>query len=193
MQLQDRTTYSPAEYLALEETSDFRSEYLDGQIIPMPGGSPNHNQIVGNIYKCLDNWADAHDNVAVFFADLRLWIPQTRTHTYPDLMTIVGGLQMLDNRKDTVTNPSLIVEVLSTSTKDYDRGEKFRFYRSIPSFGEYLLVDQYSTHVEHFAQNAQGEWVFSDYADLSATIALTTLDCPLPLTTIYRKIKFETP
>jgi Uma2 family endonuclease len=108
-------------------------------------------------------------------------------------MTIVGGLQMLDSRKDTVTNPSLIVEVLSTSTKDYDRGEKFRFYRSIPSFREYLLVDQYSAHVEHFAQNAQGEWVFSDYADLAATIALTTLDCPLPLATIYRKITFEAP
>jgi Uma2 family endonuclease len=191
MQLQDRTTYTPAEYLALEETSDFRSEYLDGQIIPMPGGSPNHNQIALNIASYLD--LNVAAEIRVFINDLRLWIPQTRTHTYPDVMTIVGELQILDNRKDTVTNPSLIVEVLSAATKDYDRGEKFRFYRSIPSFREYLLVDQYSAHVEHFAQNAQGEWVFGDYADLAATIALTTLNCPLPLATIYRKIQFEAP
>jgi Uma2 family endonuclease len=77
MQLQAKTTYTPTEYLALEETADFRSEYLDGQVIPRSGNTPNHNQIVGNIYKCLGNWADAHDaedsdNIAVFFADLRL-------------------------------------------------------------------------------------------------------------------------
>ncbi len=115
-------------------------------------------------------------------------MPQTRTHTYPDVMMFVDRLQMLDNRKDTVTNPSLIIEVLSESTKDYDRGEKFRSYRAIPSFAEYLLVDQYSIHVEHFAKNAKGQWVLTDYDDRADVIALTSIDCALPLTTIYRKI-----
>jgi Uma2 family endonuclease len=191
MQLLDRTQYTPAEYLALEETSESRNEYLDGQIIPMAGGSPKHNRISGNIFRYLDDWSDAHDDVDVFIADLRLWIPMTRTHTYPDVMTIVGGLQMLDGRKDTVTNPNLIIEVLSESTKDYDRGEKFRAYRSIPSFQEYLLVDQYSIHVEHFARNEQGQWVLTDYDDRANVIDLTSIGCELPLETIYRKVKFE--
>jgi Uma2 family endonuclease len=188
MQLQARTYYSTEEYLTLEEASESRNEYLDGQIIPMAGGSPEHNRISGNIYKHLDDWSDAHDDVAIFIADLRLWIPSTSTHTYPDVMTIVGGLQMLDNRKDTVTNPNLIIEVLSESTKAYDRGEKFRSYRSIPSFAEYLLIDQYSIHVEHFARNDQGQWVLTDYDDRADVIALSSIDCELPLTTIYRKI-----
>jgi Uma2 family endonuclease len=188
MQLQERTYYSPEDYLTLEAASASRNEYLDGQIIPMAGGSPEHNRISGNIYKHLDDWSDTHDDVDIFIAELRLWIPMTRTHTYPDVMAIAGGLQMLDGRKDTVTNPSLIIEVLSNSTKDYDRGEKFRSYRSIPSFAEYLLVDQYSIHVEHFAKNAQGQWVLTDYDDRADVIGLTSIDCELPLTTIYRKI-----
>ena len=141
MQLQERQRYSSEDYLMLEETSELRSEYLDGQIIPIAGGSPEHNRIIGNIYRLLDDSADEYDDVAVFFSDMRLWIPQTRTHTYPDVMVIADGLQMLEGRKDTVMNPRLIAEVLSDSTKDYDRGEKFRFYRSLSSFQEYLLVD----------------------------------------------------
>jgi Uma2 family endonuclease len=186
MQLQERTYYSPEEYLTLEAASESRNEYLDGQIIPMAGGSPEHNQISLNIASYLDRTLS--DDARVFHNDMRLWVPLTRTHTYPDVMTIGGGLQMLDNRKDTVINPNLLIEVLSESTKDYDRGEKFRSYRSIPSFAEYLLVDQYSIHVEHFAKNAQGQWVLTDYDDRSDVITLTSIDCELPLTTIYRKI-----
>jgi Uma2 family endonuclease len=186
MQLQERIYCSPEEYLAQEEASEFRNEYLDGQIIPMAGGSPEHDQISLNIASYLDQALD--EDVRVFHNDMRLWIPLTRTYTYPDVMTIVGGLQLLDNRKDTVTNPNLIVEVLSESTKDYDRAEKFRFYRSIPSFAEYLLVDQFSIHVEHFARNAQGQWVLTDYDDRFDVLHLNAIDCDLPLTTIYRKI-----
>jgi Uma2 family endonuclease len=186
MQLQERTDYLPEEYLTLEAASESRNEYLDGQIIPMAGGSPEHNQISLNIASYLD--LTLSDDARVFHNDMRLWVPLTRTHTYPDVMTIVGGLQMLDNRKDTVINPNLLIEVLSESTKDYDRGEKFRSYRSIPSFVEYLLVDQYSIHVEHFARNAQGQWLLTDYDDRADVIALTSIDGELPLTTIYRKI-----
>ncbi len=186
MQLQERTYYSTEEYLALEAVSESRNEYLDGQIIPMAGGSPEHNQVSLNIASYLDLTLD--EAVRVFHNDMRLWIPLTRTHTYPDVMIIASGLAMLDNRQDTVTNPNLIVEVLSNSTKDYDRGEKFRAYRSIPSFAEYLLVDQYSIHVEHFAKNDQGQWVLTDYDDRNDVIALTSIGCELPLTTIYRKI-----
>ncbi|MFM2429842.1 MAG: hypothetical protein RLZZ511_1055 [Cyanobacteriota bacterium] len=186
MPLQERQYHSPDEYLALEEASESRHEYLDGQIIPMAGGSPEHNQISLNIAGYLDQTLS--EDVRVFSNDMRLWIPLTRTYTYPDVMTIVGGLQMLENRTDTVLNPNLIIEVLSDSTKDYDRAEKFRLYRSIPSFTEYLLVDQYSIHVEHLAKNDRGQWVLTDYDDRAAVIELGTIACPLPLTRIYRKI-----
>lgn len=186
MQLQARQYYSPEEYLVLEEAAEFRHEYQDGQIVPRSANTVSHNRIVGNIAIHLDR--DLPETASVFAVDLRLWISNARMYTYPDVMTIVGGLQMLDNRKDTVTNPNLIVEVLSESTKDYDRSEKFRSYRSIPSFAEYLLVDQYSIHVEHFARNAQGQWVLTDYDDRADVIALSSIDCELPLTTIYRKI-----
>lgn len=186
MQLQERQHYSSEDYLTLEETSEFRSEYLDGQIIPMAGGSPEHNQIALNIASYFD--MTLNEDIRVYINDMRLWIPQTRTYTYPDVMVITDGLQMLEGRKDTVMNPRLIVEVLSASTKDYDRGEKFRFYRSLPSFQEYLLVDQYSIHVEHVAKNPQGQWVLTDYDEPTATIDLTSLNCPLSLPQIYRKV-----
>jgi Uma2 family endonuclease len=188
MQLQARQSYSAEQYMALETASESRNEYLDGQIIPMAGGSPEHNRISGNIYKYLDDATDARDDVDLFVADMRLWVPLTRTYTYPDVMAIVGGLQLLENRKDTVTNPSLSIEVLSESTQAYDRGEKFRGYRSISSFSEYVLVDQYSIHVEHFVRNDQGQWVLTEYDDRSAILALASVGCDLPLTTIYRKV-----
>lgn len=189
MQLQERAlqppkNYSPEEYLAREETAETRSEYRNGQIIPMAGGTPQHNRIIGNVYKYLD---DIDENLDVFFADMRLWIPATQTHTYPDVMVISDDLQLLAGRNDTVINPSLIIEVLSASTSDYDRGAKFRAYRSIPSFREYLLIEQDTIHLEHFAQNDCGQWVLTDYEDIAQAIALQTANCELPLTTIYRK------
>jgi Uma2 family endonuclease len=186
MQLQEKQYYSPDEYLALEEGSEFRHEYRDGQIVERSPSTVKHNQIVGNIAGHLDR--NLNQFASVFAVDMRLWIPLMRTHTYPDVMTIVGGLQMLDNRVDTVMNPNLIVEVLSESTKDYDRGEKFRLYRSIPSLTEYLLVDQYSIHVEHFTKNERGQWVLTDYDARSDVIMLSSIGCKLPLTTIYRKM-----
>lgn len=189
MQLQAKQNYSPAEYLALEEASEFRSEYLDGQIVPMAGGSPEHNRIIGNVYRCLNDGADQGAvDAQVFFSDMRVWIPKTRTYTYPDALAVVGPLQMLENRNDTLMNPRLLVEVLSTSTKDYDRGEKFLFYRSIPSFAEYLLVDQYAIHVEHHVKNERGQWVLTEYDDRQAIVQLESLACELSLEMIYRKI-----
>lgn len=183
---QDRQTYTPEEYLALEEASETRSEYRDGQIIPMAGGTPEHNQIALNTASYLD--LRLSESVRVFVNDMRLWIPLTRTYTYPDVMVVADSLQLLEGRNDTVTNPCLIVEVLSDSTKDYDRGEKFRFYRSIPSFCEYLLIEQDAIHVEHFAKTTTGQWLLTEYDDISAGISLETIASELPLATLYRKL-----
>ena len=132
MQTKEKLYYSPEEYLELETAAEYKSEYRDGLIIPMAGGTPNHNQIAVNLSAAL-NFALKGQPYRVFTSDVRLWIPQARLYTYPDVMVVSGQLQFAESRRDTITNPLIIVEVLSESTAKYDRGEKFRIYRTIPT------------------------------------------------------------
>ncbi|NET60636.1 MAG: Uma2 family endonuclease [Symploca sp. SIO2E6] len=140
-QLIQQPYYSPEEYLALEEKADCKSEYIDGEIFIMAGGSTNHNQIALNFSTEL-NFAFKKLDYRVFMSDVRLWIPQRRIYTYPDVMVVVGEPEYHDNRTDTITNPRVIIEVLSPSTKGYDRNKKFEIYRTIPTFEEYLLIGE---------------------------------------------------
>src|SRR6476646_3610732 len=137
MQAQEQHSYSPEEYLKLEELSEFKSEYYNGQIFPMAGGTPNHNRIAVNLGSAM-NVALTDQDYDVFISDMRLWIPRAGLYTYPDVMVVAGELEFAEGRKDTITNPLVIVEVLSESTKNYDRGEKFEFYRTRHSFREYV-------------------------------------------------------
>jgi len=190
MQLQEKRDYSPIEYLELEVISEYRHEYIDGQIIPMTGGTPNHNQIAGNFYAAL-NFALKRQPYRVFIADQRLWIPKKRIHTYPDVMVVAGSLEFSEGRKDTITNPLVICEVLSKSTRSYDLDEKFAAYRTIPSFQEYVLIDQYKNHVEQYSKTDENKWIFSEYEQESSIITLSTIQFQIPLSDIYDKVDFE--
>jgi Uma2 family endonuclease len=119
--------YTPEEYLELEEKADYKSEYRDGEIVPMTGGTTNHNKIAGNFYANL-NFALDEQDYDIYIGDVRLWIPRYRQHTYPDVMVIEGEPVYTGTSTTTVMNPSLIVEVLSKSTKNYDQGDKFLYY-----------------------------------------------------------------
>lgn len=189
MQAQETRYYSPEEYLELEVASEIRHEYFDGEIIPMTGGSANHNRIVRNLTSALDVALEDQD-YEVFVADLRVWIPSKKLFTYPDLMVVAGDLEFLENRTDTIVNPRLIVEVLSDSTKGYDRGEKFESYRTLASFQEYVLIDQYKTHVEHFSKTANKQWSFTEFDELNDTLAFATVPFQIALSAIYRKVSF---
>jgi Uma2 family endonuclease len=182
-------SYSPEEYLALEETAEFRSEYHNGQIFPMAGGTPNHNRITVNVGSTL-SLSLAEQDYDIFISDMRLWIPHKVLYIYPDVMVVKGELAFIEGRKDTITNPLLIVEVLSDSTKNYDRGEKFEFYRTLVSFQEYVLVDQYRIHVEHYSRTANNQWLMTEYEQLDAVLHLVTVSLQIPLSTIYRKVNF---
>ena len=182
-----RINYTPEEYLELEEKSEFRNEYIDGKIKPMTGGTPNHNDIAGNFYTFL-KLALRGKGYKVFMTDLRLWIPQYNVYTYPDIMVIKGKPVLQDNRNDTVINPLLIVEVLSKSTKNYDQGDKFDYYRSIPEFAEYILVDQYRYYVKQFAKANDGRWWLSEYQDKDDSLSLASLDFEIKLSDIYEEI-----
>ena len=185
-----RINYTPEEYLELEEKSEFRKEYIDGKIKPMTGGTPNHNDIAGNFYTFL-KLALRGKGYKVFMTDLRLWIPQYNVYTYPDIMVIKGKPVLQDNRNDTVTNPLLIVEVLSKSTKNYDQGDKFDYYRSITGFAEYILLDQYSYYVKQFAKADDGRWWLSEYQDKDNSLNFASLDFEIKLSDIYEEIEFS--
>lgn len=189
MQTLEQRTYSPEEYLQLEETAEFKNEYRDGQIIPMTGGSTNHNQIAGNIYTAL-RAALKGQKFKTFFGDVRVWIPDVRLYTYPDVMVIDGQPVCHADRNDTITNPAIIVEVLSKSTQNYDRGGKFAAYRSIPEFREYVLIDQYSVYVEHYVKTANKRWSFAEYDAEDEKLALSTLSLEMSFDDLYDQVEF---
>ncbi|OUC16332.1 MAG: hypothetical protein B0A82_02060 [Alkalinema sp. CACIAM 70d] len=182
--------YSTDEYLELEIVADIRNEYRNGDIIPMTGGTPNHNDIAGNLYILLKSTLKGK-NYRTFYADQRLWIPSVSVYTYPDVMVVPQPIELQTGRKDTVVNPCFIAEVLSKSTQNYDRSEKFIAYRSIPTFQEYLLIDQYRIHVEHHVKTAPHQWLFSEYDDPNATLSLSSFEFQIQIADLYESIEFE--
>lgn len=189
MQVPTKTYYSPEEYLELETTAEYRSEYLDGQIIPMAGGKPNHNKISLNLSSAL-NYALKKTAYDVFMSDLRLMIPD-RLYTYPDVMVAETPLIFAENRQDTITNPVAIAEILSDSTEKYDRGDKFRMYRTIPSFREYILISQTAMQVEKFTKNDANQWVLSEYAGQDAKIVFDSFEFEISLAELYDRVDLD--
>ncbi|MEH2001667.1 MAG: Uma2 family endonuclease [Nostoc sp.] len=190
MQITKQRYYTPEEYLELEEAADYKSEYIDGQIIPMAGGTINHNRIAGNFYAVL-NFAFRQEEYEVFNSDMRLWIHQKRIYTYPDVTVIAGEAEFFNNRTDIITNPQVIVEVLSKSTKNYDREDKFQAYRTISTFQEYLLIDQTRIHVDQFSKTGKKQWALREYDEEDEAIALVTVPFEISLQDLYNKVKFE--
>jgi Uma2 family endonuclease len=196
-QVQTPRTYSPEEYLAIEVASEARNEYINGEIIPISGGMPNHNRIVLNIASIL-NFAFKKQPYEVFASDQRLWIPKWRIYTYPDVMVVNGDLILQEGRKDTIVNPTLIFEILSKSTRNYDRGGKFDAYRSISTFQEYVLVDQYSHSVQRYVKTGVKKWEFYEYDCLEDKVAFDSVPFSaehipqrITLTDIYDKVELE--
>jgi Uma2 family endonuclease len=185
-----KKTYTVEEYLELELASETRSEYRNGEIIPMTGGTPNHNDISGNAYILLKALLKTK-KYRVFHVDQRIWIPALKQYAYPDVMVAAKPLEMQTGRKDTITNPCFIAEVLSRSTQNYDRSEKFAAYRAIDTFQEYLLIDQYRIHVEHHVKTAINQWLFSEYDDPNVTISLQFLDVSIQIADLYDNIDFN--
>jgi len=183
--------YTPDEYRQLEETTEFRNEYRDGKILEMAGGTINHSRIIRNLSRVLGNLLEGQ-LFELFHNDLRLWIPRHRRGTYPDVMVIEGEPVFTEGRSDEILNPVLIVQVLSKSTKDFDREDKFRFYRSISEFREYILVNQSDFLVAQYIKNESNQWLFQEYEGESAIVAFAALGVQMPMSEIYNKVVFET-
>jgi Uma2 family endonuclease len=156
----------------------------------MTGGTPNHNKITLNFSSAL-NFALKSQPYEVFVTDQRLWIPNKKLHTYPDVMIVTPPLEYAPNRRDTLTNPIMIGEILSKSTKNYDKDEKFAAYRTIPTFQEYVLIDQYTLHIEQYTKTEPQKWIFIEYNTPDAILSLTSVPFQIPLLELYNKVDFQ--
>jgi Uma2 family endonuclease len=183
-------TYTAEEYLEAEVNSLDRHEFINGEIILMAGSSPNHNEIASNLVVPL-KLALKGKPYRTFSSDQRLWIPQLNTYTYPDLMVVAKPIELQSGRTDTITNPLLIAEVLSKGTKAYDRDDKFAAYRSIPSFQEYLLIDQYRLRVEQYSKTDANKWIFSEYGVIGDRLMLTSVQVEIAIADLYENIEFS--
>jgi len=180
-----------AEYLSMERAASEKHEFAFGEIYAMGGASATHVEIVGNIVRELGNQLRQRP-CRVYSTDLRLCVDADQRYTYPDVVVVCGQPRFLDGEFDTLLNPDLIVEVLSESTRNYDRGDKFQQYRGIPSFRECLLVDQANAHVERYAKQNDGTWSLRETDSLNEGVHLESISVTLPLSEIYLKIDFET-
>ena len=198
---QDITTtrFTPDEYRVMEETAAEKHEYRNGEIIAMAGGSEVHSAIATNLLVYL-GFLLRDSNFRLYNSDLRVWIPEYNCGTYTDLMVVDGQPQLNGDRTDEILNPLVIVEVLSPSTEGYDRGDKFRKYRSLPGFCEYLLVSQTEPYIEHYHKlddSSDSEallqavrWQWQVYDHLDQSILLHSLNVEVPLGEVYRRINF---
>lgn len=184
------TKMTPEEFLAFERASDEKHEYRDGEIVLMSGAKLNHNRISTNITALL--WQGLKGkNCENYSNDLRVWVPKTRLYTYPDAIVVCGEPVFVDDEFDTLTNPLLLIEILSDSTESYDRGEKFKGYRSIDSLREYVLISQNSPTIEKYAKHGDGFWMLSEASGIDSSITLEAIDCTLSLADVYDKVNFD--
>jgi Uma2 family endonuclease len=191
MSVQVKPRYSLEEYFELERTSEEKWEYFNGEVFCMSGVSPNHSRIESNTITAL-NVKLGSRNCAVFTADMRIRVPAAPPYRYADLSVLcdepvfekIGGVEAL-------INPAVIVEVLSPSTEAYDRGDKFTYYKSIPSLREYVLVAQHRPHITHYVKEAKENWRYEELNELASEIALPTIDCVLALSEVYHNVRFD--
>ena len=180
---------SEQEYLRREREAAYKSEYFQGEVFAMVGGSPNHSLIAANFVREAGN-ALKGKPCLVFTSDLRVRVDPSGLYTYPDASIVCGELQFADDQRDTLTNPTIIIEVLSESTEKYDRGRKANSYRQIASLQELVLVAQDRPHVERFTRQATVDWLFHDERDLEALFELPSMGFAIALAEIYRNVQF---
>ena len=182
--------YTPDDYLAFERQSEFKHEFLNGEIIAMAGGTPLHSLIKTNVVGELHAATKGH-RCTTYDSDLRVLVDATGLYTYPDASVFCDPVELDPGRTDVAVNPTLLVEVLSPSSEAYDRGKKFGHYRQIASLREYVLVSQEEPRVECFYKSDQGVWTLTEAVGMDSTLPLVSLGVSLSLRKIFDKVVFE--
>jgi len=182
--------YTFKQYLELEQAADYKSEFWDGTIVAMAGSTPSHNKIANSIGTAIDIELDKRQkDCSVYNSDQKIFIPDFNRSVYPDCMVICEEEELHEDNKTVITNPCLIIEVLSESTKEYDSTDKFEAYRSIPSFREYVLVWQTIPKVQSWYKEADKLWRVSSVFGLDKKLPLYSIDCEIALKDIYKRVK----
>lgn len=180
---------SPEEYLAMERESEEKHEYYKGKVFAMSSASVRHNDIFHNLYGHLVIFLKGK-NCKPYGSDLRIHIPSNSLYAYPDISIICGKPETTDLFADNVTNPSVIIEILSKTTMDYDRGTKFGLCRSIKTLNEYILIDSTSILVELYSRQKDNSWVLSEYKKLTDSFNISTINLTLFLNDVYEDVSF---
>lgn len=182
-----KTYLTTEEYLAIERRDEYKSEYIDGEMVAMTGASRRHNLITASITGQLYPQLRGRPCEA-YASDMRVRVPSTRAYLYPDVAVVCGEPRLEDDYLDTLLNPTVLVEVLSDSTERYDRGRKFGLYRTIDSLAEYVLVAQDECRVEQYVRQPDGRWLLTDHRSPEASVELTSIRCTLKLSEVYEKV-----
>jgi len=194
--------YTHEEYLALEEKAEYKSEYHDGEIVPlfreiidgevvtMAGGSPEHSQVSANIITGLNIALDDSECIT-HTSDLKIRVEKVNRSFYTDALVVCDELEYFNDSKNIITNPMLIVEVLSPSTADYDKRGKFFYYRQLQSLKEYVLIDPDEPYVDVYTFHEPGKWLLETYTELSQNIKLNSTNTEIPMSHIYKKVNFD--
>lgn len=190
MSAQPKLRYTLEDYFELERTSEARYEYGNGEVFDMSGVSHKHALIEVNLTFSLASLL-REKPCRVFPANMRITVPMMPPYRYGDVSVACGKFEFQEiGGVDALTNPILIIEVLSPSTEAYDRGDKFTYYKSIPSLKEYLLVAQHRPHITQYVKQDDGSWAYCEVNELTAVLRLPSIDCELALAEIYREIEF---
>jgi Uma2 family endonuclease len=177
------------EYLAIERAAEIRHEYYNGEMFAMSGATRAHNVIATNILRRLLEQFEGRDCEA-YVANMRVKVDRKELYTYPAVVATCDP-KFEDDIFDTLINPLVIVEVLSKSTEDYDRGTKFEMYRRLDTLQDFVLVAQDKMHVEHFPRQPDGRWILEEFDSPERTMAFETSNCILQVEEVYRRISFD--
>jgi Uma2 family endonuclease len=184
-----KTFLTPEQYLEIERKAEFKSEYYQGEMFAMAGAKEAHNLIVGNVHAAFHQQLRSRPCRA-YMSDMRVRVNPSGLYTYPDVMIVCGAPQFLDEQRDTLLNPNLIVEVLSPSTEAYDRGRKFKHYSSVESLSQYLLVSSEQIGAELFTRQPDGSWHLITVSRMEDSLDLQSVGCRLALADVYQKVDF---
>lgn len=188
MSAQPKTFISEEEYLRRERLADYKSEYYQGEIFAMAGASFSHNIITASTTTALNNALRGKGCYAMS-NDMRVHITENSLYTYPDITVVCGKADLLPNTFDTLLNPTLLLEVMSDSTEEYDRNAKFRLYRSIPSLREYVLVSQHEYFIASYCRNDRQEWIYTDAEGVESSLHLASLEVTLLVSDVYANLE----
>jgi Uma2 family endonuclease len=189
MNAQPILKYTAEEYLELEEASLEKNEFYKGEIFAMAGASIAHNGIVMNTSITIGSYLN-DKKCRIFPSDLRIHSIANSLYTYPDLSIICDDIETVGKNKNTVTNPTVLIEVLSKTTQDYDRGAKFKLYRDIESLKEYILISSLETLVEKYHKQTDGSWILHEYKNDADTFTITSIDLLITVKDLYRNVDF---